>query len=138
MGTTWPGDGRSERRIGGRTEGAGDGFVESSGEQSAADGGFGFSPRQGLYAFAERGQSVGEAVVAVDACDFFNEVDFAFEIEAPTGECGAPRLAFFGGTLWRSEGAAEAGEGGFDEGRGDAFLVFSLAEDAMDFAEARG
>ena len=59
--------------------------MESGREQSAAHGGFALSPGQRLHAFAKGGQRVGEAVVAVDARDFFNEVDFAFEIEAPTG-----------------------------------------------------
>ena len=39
-----------------------------------------------LHAFAECGQRVGEAVVAVDAGDFFDEVDFAFEVETPAGK----------------------------------------------------
>ena len=32
------------------------------------------------------GKRVGEAVVAVDACDLFDQVDLAFEIEAPAGQ----------------------------------------------------
>ena len=81
---------RGERSFGGGAEGAGDGFVESGGEQSAADGGFSFGPGQRLHAFAECGQRVGEAVVAVDAGDFFDEVDFAFEVEAPAGKRDLP------------------------------------------------
>ena len=77
---------RSERGFGGGAEGAGDGFVESGGEQRAAHGGFASAQGKRLHAFAEGGQRVGEAVVAVDAGDFFNEVDFAFEIEAPAGQ----------------------------------------------------
>ena len=33
-----------------------------------------------------RGEGVGEAVVAVDAGDLFDEVDLALEVEAPGGE----------------------------------------------------
>ena len=77
---------RGERGFSGRAEGAGDGLVETGGEQRAANGGFGFGPRQSLHAFAECGKGVGEAVVAVDARDLFDEVDFALEIEAPTGK----------------------------------------------------
>ena len=88
-----------------------------------------------MNAFAERGESVGEPVVAVDAGYFFDEIDFAFEIETRTGQVGVPHLSLFGRTLWRGEGAAEAGERGFDEGRGDAFPVFCRAEEAMDLAQ---
>ncbi len=83
---------RGKCGIGGRTEGAGDGFVKSGSEQRAADGGFGFGPRQGLHAFAECGKRVSEAVVSVDARDFFDEIDFAFEVEAPTGKLNLPRI----------------------------------------------
>ncbi len=106
------GYGRGERGFGCRAEGAGDGFVESGGEQRATDGGFSFGPRQRFYSFAECGKRVGEAVVAVDAGDFFDEVDFAFEIEAPTGKNSVPHLSLFRRTLSRGESAAEAGEGG--------------------------
>src|ERR1700739_4786113 len=64
------GDRRSQRGFGGGAESAGDGFVESGSEQSAADSGFGFGPGQCFYAFAEGGKRVGEAVVAVDAGHF--------------------------------------------------------------------
>ena len=37
------------------------------------------------------GQGVGEAVVAVDAGDFFDEVDLALEVEAPGGELDVER-----------------------------------------------
>ena len=40
------GDWRGERGFSGGAEGAGDGFVESSGKQSVAYGGFGFGPGQ--------------------------------------------------------------------------------------------
>ena len=99
-GTTEPGLRRGERGFGGRAEGAGDGFVESGSKQRAANGGFGFGPGQRLYAFAECGKRVGEAVVAVDAGDFFDEIYFAFEIETPTGECDLPRVPACRG-LWQ-------------------------------------
>ncbi len=70
--------------------------MESGGEQGAADGGFGFGPRQGFYALAECGEGVGEAVVAVDAGDFFDEIDFALEVEAPAGERDLPRIGLRG------------------------------------------
>ena len=40
------------------------------------------------------GERVGEAVVAVDAGDFFDEVDFAFEVETPGGEFDLKRSVF--------------------------------------------
>ena len=107
--------------------------MESGGEQSAADSSFAFGPGQRLHALAERGQRVGEAVVAVDARDLFDEVDFAFEIEAPTGEsylpCGSDS------PCTTCETAAQREEHAFDRCSGDAFLVDGCAEDAVDFAE---
>ncbi len=81
---------RGERSVGGGAERAGDGFVKSRGEQCAADRGFALGPRQRAHAFAECGQRVGEAVVSVDARDFFNEVDLALEIEPPTWQRDLP------------------------------------------------
>ena len=61
-----------------------------------------------LYAFAEGGQRVGEAVVAVDAGDLFDEVDFAFEVEAPAGKVPLARLRSLRGVTCQV--AAERGE----------------------------
>ncbi len=79
---------------------------------------------------AEDGESVGEAVVAVDARDFFNEIDFALEIETPAGQRDLPGFAAF-----RSEGAAEGGEDTFDSGGGDAFGVERGSEKPMHFTQ---
>ena len=68
-------------------EGAGDGLAETEGEEASADGGFfcGY----GVGDDREwRGDGVGEAVVAVDTGDLFDEVDLALEVEAPGGELG--------------------------------------------------
>ena len=66
-------------------EGAGDGFGEAEGEEAGADGGFGGGGGVGDDD-AGGGEGVGEAVVAVDAGDLFDEVDLALEVEAPGGE----------------------------------------------------
>ena len=66
-------------------EGAGDGFAVAEGEEAVADGGFlcgGGVGDDGEWS----GEGVGEAVVAVDSGDFFDEVDLAFEVETPGGE----------------------------------------------------
>src|ERR1700739_774656 len=126
------GDRRSQRGFGGGAESAGDGFVESGSEQRWADSGLGFGPGQCFYAFAEGGKRVGEAVVAVDAGNFFDEIDFALEVEAPAWQAHMP-YECLGGV--GEEFASETCECGFDERRGNAFLVFRLAENAVDFAE---
>ena len=66
-------------------EGAGDGFAVAEGEETGADGGFfagGGVGDDGEWG----GEGVGEAVVAVDAGDLFDEVDLALEVETPGGE----------------------------------------------------
>ena len=88
-----------------------------------------------LNAFAESGQGVGETVVAVDAGDFFDEVDFALEVEAPAGQGDVPCASL---RLRGVSRAAERGENVFDSGGGDAFLVDGRAEDALHFAEREG
>ena len=60
-------------------------------KQSAADSGFALGPGQRLHAFAEGGQSIGEAVVAVNARDFFDQIDLALQVEPPTGQRHLPR-----------------------------------------------
>ena len=70
----------------GGTEGGGDGLVPAEGEQGAADGGFFFGPGKFDDGAGERGKRIAEAVVAVDAGDFFDEVDFALEVETPAGQ----------------------------------------------------
>jgi hypothetical protein len=66
-------------------EGAGDGFAVAESEEAGADGGFlcgcGVSD-DGEWS----GESVGEAIVAVNAGDLFDEVDLALEVETPGGE----------------------------------------------------
>jgi hypothetical protein len=57
--------------------------MEPGGQQRAAHCCFFLGPRQRADAFAELRQRVGEAVVAVDARDFFDEIDLALEIEPP-------------------------------------------------------
>ena len=108
--------GRGERGLGSRAEGAGDGFVKAGGEQGAANRGFAFGPGQGADAFAECGEGVGEAVVTVDAGDLFDEVDFAVEIEAPTGQGDLPGWGAGSRFIARQvrEPAAKRGEYGFD------------------------
>ncbi len=104
---------RRKHGISGRAESACDGFVESSGEQNAANSGFALGPGQRFHALPERRKRVCKSVVAVDACDFFDEVDFGFKIETPAGEgdlpCGG--LRGVAGQL-----AAERGKEFFDGG----------------------
>src|SRR5271154_2662308 len=66
-------------------EGAGDGFAVAEREEAGADGGFFCGCRVG-YDGHRGGEGVGEAVVAVDACDLFDEVDLALEVETPGRE----------------------------------------------------
>ena len=104
-------------------------------EKRAAHDGFGFGPGQRANAFTEGGQRVGETVVAVDARDLFDEIDFALEVEAPTGQRDVP--CSVGGLRGRctDQRAAEGDENVFD-GRGvDAVFVFGGAKQAMNFAE---
>jgi hypothetical protein len=66
-------------------EGAGDGFAVAESEEAGADGGL-FC---GCGVGDDRewsGESVGEAIVAVDAGNLFDEVDLALEVETPGGE----------------------------------------------------
>jgi hypothetical protein len=66
-------------------EGAGDGFAVAESEEAGADGGFpgcGWVGDDGEWS----GEGVGEAVVAVDSGDLFDEVDLALEVETPGGE----------------------------------------------------
>jgi hypothetical protein len=66
-------------------EGAGDGFAVAESEEAGADGGFFCGC--GVSDNGKRsGESVGEAVIAVDAGDLFDEVDLALEVETPGGE----------------------------------------------------
>ncbi len=74
-----------------------------------------------------RGEGVGEAVVAVDAGDFFDEVDLALEVEAPGGEFGEVDVESV-----EDELAAERGEVAGDDLAGDAFGVDGRAEVALD------
>jgi len=62
-----------------------------------------------------RREGVGEAVVAVDAGYFFDEVDLALKVEAPAGELGGVDAGGGG-----SELAAEGGEVLVDGFGGDA------------------
>ena len=87
-----------------------------------------------LHAFAEGGQRVGETVVAIDARDFFDEVDFALEIEAPTGQGDLPVASWPARIVERARSRGRMST--FFDGRGgDAFLVDGRAEDAVHFAE---
>ena len=66
-------------------EGGGDGFGEAEREEAGADG----VGRRGLGVGGDgegRGEGVGEAVVAVHAGYFFDEIDLSFEVEAPGWE----------------------------------------------------
>ena len=78
---------RRRRRVGVGLggEGAGDGFAVAEGEEAGADGGFGGGGGMGDDD-AGGGEGVGEAVVAVDASDLFDEIDLALEVETPGGE----------------------------------------------------
>ena len=66
-------------------EGAGDGFAVAESEETGADRGFLRGGRMGDDGH-RCGEGVGEAVVAVDAGDLFDEVDLALEVETPGGE----------------------------------------------------
>jgi len=88
-------------------EGVGDGLVEAKGEEDFADGVyeelFGGGTADGG---AADGQTFGDALVSVDAPDFFDEVFFAEEVGPPGGDDGFEAVGFgvFG------DGATEAGE----------------------------
>ena len=69
--------------IGGGAEGGGDGLVIAGGKQQLAHHGMLRRMWQLQHRAGEAGQRVGEAVVAVDARDLFDEVDLALEIEPP-------------------------------------------------------
>ena len=115
--------------FGGACEGGGDGLREAEGEETIADGALGAG--LGMHDDnAGRGQRVGEAVVAVDAGDLFEEVDLAGEVETPGWE-----LDFVSVVRERREFAAECGEEALDQCGGDAFGRAGCAEDAVDFAE---
>ena len=105
---------RGKSGFSGGAEGAGDSLVKSRSEHGAADGRFRFSPRECLDAFAECRQRVGKSVVAVDARNLFNQVDFAFEIETPTGEHDLPSRGLRG---MGGQSAAECGEKILHRGR---------------------
>jgi hypothetical protein len=66
-------------------EGAGDGFAVAESEEAGADGGFLCGCRVSDDG-KRSGESVGEAIVAVDAGNLFDEVDLALEVETPGGE----------------------------------------------------
>ena len=72
-------------------EGAGDGFAVAEGEEAGADGGFFCGGGMGDDE-AAGGEGVGEAVVAVDAGDLFDEVDLALEVETPGGELDVEKV----------------------------------------------
>ena len=106
-------------------EGAGDGFAEAEGEEAGADGGF-FGGGGVVDDDAGGGEGVGEAVVAVDAGDLFDEVDLALEVETPGGEFYRVDVE----TL-QEEFAAERGEVLGDDVGGDALRVKGGAEVAL-------
>ena len=81
---------RGKSGIGRGTESAADGFVKSGGEQGAAHGGFALGPGQRTDALAEGRQRIGEAIVAIDARDFLDEIDLTFQVEPPTGKRDLP------------------------------------------------
>ena len=119
--------------VGYRTEGAVDGFVPAEREERSAEGRLLLGEGQCDDGAGERRQRVGEAVVAVDAGYFFDEVDLAFEIETPAGQGdGVSALAGF------FQLAAERGKDRLGRLGGDAFGSFGLAEDALDFADLQG
>ena len=72
--------------IGGADESKRDGFIVSQGEQRRAQLGIRGGLGQFHHAAYERGQAIAEVVVAVDAGDFFNEVDFALNVQTPGGQ----------------------------------------------------
>ena len=71
-------------------EGAGDGFAVAECEEPAADGGSFCGCGVGCDGH-RRGKGVGETVVAEDAGDFFDEIDFALEVETPGWGVGPGR-----------------------------------------------
>jgi len=116
-----------------RGEGAGDGFAEAEGEEAGADGGF-FGVGGLRDDDAGCGEGVGEAVVAVDAGDFFDEVDLALEVETPGGEFGSVDGLILTQAV-EEEIAAKGGEVLGDDLRGDAGGVDGGAEVAFDLGD---
>src|SRR5215472_4999775 len=110
-------------------EGGGDRFAVAQFEEAGANGvlGAGF----GVIGDGERrGQGVGETVVAVDAGDLFNEVDFTLEVEAPRGELDGVDVETVQEHL-----AAKGGEILLDDVAGDAFGTDRGSEVAFDLVE---
>ncbi len=104
------GCGREEIGVGLGGEGGGDGLGVAEGEQARADGaGGGVAGVLGDGAWA--GEGVGEAVVAEDAGDLFDEVDGALEIEAPGGQ-GDFKVGFGEGSAFVSGVVRGVAEGG--------------------------
>jgi hypothetical protein len=68
---------RGERSFRGGAEAAANGFVETCCKQSGAYSKFAGGPGQRADALTKSGQRVCKSVVAVDACYFFDEIDFA-------------------------------------------------------------
>src|SRR6185312_1872605 len=125
---------RSEKRgVGGGAEGGGDGLGPAHGEQGLTHRGFFRGPGKFDDGAGEGGQRVLEAVVAVDAGDFFDEVDFALEVESPAWERDLP-----GFVSARFQTAAKAGKEGFGGSGGDAFRVFSRAQNTAGFRYSKG
>jgi hypothetical protein len=85
-GTSEAGLRRGQGGVSGRREGAGNGLVETIGQKRAAQADSAAAVGQLADRSGEGWKRVGEAVVAVDAGDLFDEIDFALQVEPPAGE----------------------------------------------------
>src|SRR5258707_12049161 len=98
--------------------GNGENFAIAEADEAFAEARFGFIVRETRGALAGGGQARGKFIEAVDAGDFFDEVDFAFDFGAPGGlralpgsEDGAFRAAILNDA---DGGEAEGAEAGLD------------------------
>src|SRR5215472_16070295 len=95
-----------------RDEGQGQGLVIAEGERPLPQNLIDFIVGKGNHRAAIGGQSVLEFVVTVETRDFFDQIDLALYVKAPTGEMHAK----FGLTLsFRNESETETLQETVDE-----------------------
>ncbi len=96
----------------------GEDFAVAEANEAFAEARFGVEVRETRGALAGSGQARGKFVKAVDAGDFFDEIDLALDFGAPGGLCAFPsgeQGAFRAAILIDAHGSeTERAEAGFD------------------------